>query len=307
MDLKHLRTFVAVSEELSFRKAATRLSLTQPPVSLQIKNLEDELGVKLIDRGGRKKMQLTPAGKILLEGARETLRTAERTAESVALYSQGSSGQLRIGHSDDFQYGLLPSALARYHPEFPGVRVSLTARPSARVTEQLLSGDLDLGFVCLPIPRLDTSIVMQSLPSTPIVAVVPATHPLAGKENIWLRELEDESFLLLPTDLLSGFSSQVSRLFTQAGMTPKCVGMAETSSITVQITANGFGVTLASLSSIETRIDGVSNLHLKDSKPDLELGLIYASANRALPLLQGFLGILERATDCEKNEEGLSK
>jgi DNA-binding transcriptional LysR family regulator len=301
MDLKHLRTFITVAEELSFRKAAACLNLTQPPVSLQIRHLEDELGVKLIDRGGRKKMQLTAAGKILLEGARETLRTAERTAESVALYLQGSSGQLRIGHSDDFQYGLLPRVLARYHTEFPGVRVSLTARPSARVTEQLLSGDLDMGFVCLPIPRLDTSIVMQSLPSTPIVAVVPATHPLAGKEKIWLRELEDESFLLLPTDMMSGFSSQVSRLFTQAGMTPMCVGMAETSSITVQITANGFGVTLASLSSIESKIDGARVLRLKDPHPDLELGLIYASANRDLPLLQGFLGILAQAAAFDKN------
>ena len=207
LDLKHLRTFIAVAEELSFRKAAERLNLTQPPVSLQIRNLEDELGEKLFDRGGRRKIQLTAAGRILLEGARETLRMAERTAENVALYSQGSSGHLRIGHSDDFLHGLLPRTLARYHSDFPGVRVSLTARPSARVTEQLLAGELDLGFVCLPIPRLDTSIVMQPLPSTPIVAVVATTHPLAGRQKIWLRELEEESFLLLPTDMMSGFSS----------------------------------------------------------------------------------------------------
>jgi len=295
LDLKHLRTFIAVAEELSFRKAAERLNLTQPPVSLQIRNLEDELGVKLFDRGGRRKIQLTAAGRILLEGARETLRMAERTAENVILYSQGSSGHLRIGHSDDFLHGLLPRTLARYHNDFPAVRVSLTARPSARVTEQLLAGELDLGFVCLPIPRLDTSIVMQPLPSTPIVAVVAATHPLAGRQKIWLRELEEESFLLLPTDMMSGFSSHLSRLFTQAGMTPRCVGMAETSSITVQIAANGFGVTLASQSSISSRIEGVSILHLKDSRPELELGLICAAENRELPLIQGFLRTLMQA------------
>ena len=292
MDLKHLRTFIAVAEEMSFRKAAERLNLTQPPVSLQIRGLEDELGVKLIDRGGRKKMQLTAAGQILLEGARETLRLAERTAENVTLYSQGNRGHLRIGHSDDFQKGLLPRALARYHAEFPGVRVSLTQRPSARVTEQLLNGELDLGFVCLPVPRLDTSMVMQLLPTTPIVAVVPANHPLAGRQQISLRELADEPFHLVPNDMMSGFSSQVARLFAQAGITPKCVGMAETSNITVQIVANGFGVTLASLSSIGTGIEGVSILQLKDPRPELELGLIYAAANTELPLIQGFLGIL---------------
>jgi DNA-binding transcriptional LysR family regulator len=294
MDLKHLRTFIAVAEELSFHKAADRLNLTQPPVSLQIKNLEEELGVQLIERGGRKKMRLTAAGKILLEGARETLRVAERTAESVALFSEGKSGHLRVGHTDDFQHGLLPRLLARYHTQFPGVRVSLQQRPSARVTEKLLNGELDLGFVCLPIPRLDTSIVMQALPSTPIVAIVPATHPLASQDKVWLRELGNEPFYLLPTDMMSGFSSQVARLFTQAGISPRSIGMAETSNITAQIIANGFGVTLASLSSIESSIDGVRILQLKDSKPELELGLIYASKDRELPLIQGFLGLLSK-------------
>ncbi len=296
-DLKHLRTFIAVAEELSFRKAAIRLNLTQPPVSLQIKNLEDELGVLLIERGGRKKMQLTPAGKILLEGARETLRTAERTAENVALYSEGKSGHLRIAHTDDFQYGLLPRTLAKYHIEFPGVRVSLKQRTSARVIEQILNGEVDLGFVCLPIPRLDTSIVMKSLPSTQIVAVVPATHPLARGNKVWLRELGDEPFYLLPTDMLSGFSSQVSRLFSQAGISPKSMGMAETTAITAQIIANGFGVTLATLSSIEGRIDSVKILHLKDARPELELGLIFTQVNRDLPLIQGFLNVVENESN----------
>jgi len=293
IDLKHLRTFIAVAEELSFRKAAVRLNLTQPPVSLQIKKLEDELGAQLIDRGGRKKMQLTTAGKILLEGARETLRVAERTTESVALYSEGKSGHLRIGHTDDFQHGLLPRTLAKYHTEFPGVRVSLAQHPSARVTEQLLNGELDLGFVCLPIPRLDTSIVMQPLPSTPIVAIVPASHSLASKDEVWLRELGNKLFYLLPTDMMSGFSSQVARLFAQAGISPKSIGTAETSHIAAQVIANGFGVTLASLSSIEGNIEGVRILQLKDPNSELELGLIYTSADRELPLIQGFLDMLE--------------
>ena len=305
MDLKHLRTFIAVAEELSFHKAADRLNLTQPPVSLQIKNLEAELGVLLIERGGRKKMRLTAAGRILFEGARETLRVAERTAESVALFSEGKIGHLRIGHTDDFQHGLLPRVLAKYHTEFPGVRVSLQQRPSARVTEQLLNGELDFGFVCLPIPRLDTSIVMQSLPSTPIVAIVPVTHALAGKEKIWLRELGDEPFYLLPTDMMSGFSSQVARLFAQAGISPRSIGMAETSNITAQIIANGFGVSLTSLSSIEHRIEGVSILQLRDSKPELELGLIYAYVDHDPPLIQGFLDTL--ATVLPRSYEGQGK
>ena len=296
MDLKHLRTFIAVAEELSFHKAAERLNLTQPPVSLQIKNLETELGVQLIERGGRKKMRLTAAGKILLDGARETLRVAERTAENVALFSEGKSGHLRIGHTDDFQHGLLPRVLARYHAEFPGVHVSLMQRPSARVTEQLLSGELDLGFVCLPIPRLDTSIVMQALPPTPIVAIVPANHVLAKRRKIWLRELEGEPFYLLPTGMMSGFSSQLSRLFAQAGISPRSSGMAETSNITAQVIANGFGVTLASLSAIEGGIDGVSILKLKDVKPELELGLIYNSVDHELPLIREFINLIKKET-----------
>ena len=294
VDLKHLRTFIVVAEELSFHKAAKRLNLTQPPVSLQIRHLEEELGTSLIERGGRKKMSLTSAGKILLEGARETLRVAERTTESVALFSEGKSGHLRIGHTDDFLHGLLPETLARYHAEFPGVRISLKQRPSARVTELLLNGELDLGFVCLPIPRLDTSIVMQALPSTAIVAIVPANHPLATRDSIWLHELGEEQFYLLPTDMMSGFSSQVARLFAQAGISPLSIGTADTTSITAQIICNGFGVTLASMSSIETEIRGVKILHLKDPEPALELGLIFTSGNRDLPLIKGFLAMLEK-------------
>jgi DNA-binding transcriptional LysR family regulator len=302
VDLKHLGTFIAVAEELSFNKAAVRLHLTQPPVSLQIKALEQELGVLLLERGGRKKMSLTAAGKILLKGARETLRVAKHTAESVALFSEGKSGHLRIGHTDDFQQGLLPRTLAEYHTEFPGVRVSLQQRPSARVIDQLLNGELDLGFVCLPVSRLDTTIVMQALPSTPIIAVVPSTHPLADKKKIWLRELGDEPFYLLPTDMISGFSSQVSWLFAQAGITPRSNGKAETSNITAQIVANGFGVTLSSLSSTEVKIKGVSILQLRDSNSELELGLIYTSADSDLPLIQGFLGVLEQEVDLQLNQ-----
>lgn len=294
IDLKHLRTFVVVAEELSFHKAAARLNLTQPPVSLQIKHLEDQLGTQLIERGGRKKMHLTATGKILLDGARETLRVAERTTENVALFSEGKSGHLRIGHTDDFQHGLLPRTLARYHAECPGVRVSLNQQPSAQITGQLRGGELDLGFICLPIPRLDTSIAMHLLPSTPIVAMVPDGHPLAAKHKIWLRELGDEPFYLLPTDMMSGFSSQVARLFAQAGITPRSIGMAATSSITAQVIANGFGVTLASLSSVTAQIEGVKILQLKDARPELELGLIFTSENRDLPLIQGFLGALRK-------------
>ena len=112
------------------------------------------------------------------------------------------------------------------------------------------------------------------------------------QDKVWLCELGDEPFYLLPTNMMSGFSSQVSRLFAQAGISPKSIGMAETSNITAQIIANGFGVTLASLSSIEDRIEGVSILQLKDSKSELDLGLICASTDRDLPLIQGFLSVL---------------
>jgi DNA-binding transcriptional LysR family regulator len=294
IDLKHLRTFIAVAEELSFHKAAARLNLTQPPVSLQIKNLEEELGVQLIERGGRTRMRLTAAGKILLDGARETLSVAARTAESVALFSEGKSGHLRIGHSDDFQYGLLPATLARFQNEYPGVRVSLQLKPSAQITRQLLDGELDLGFICLPMPRLDRSIVMRALPATPIVAIVPLSHPLARKERIRLIELGDDPFYVLPTAMMSGFSSHISRLFAQAGISPRIVGMSETSNITAQIIANGFGVTLASQSTIAESIDGVSILQLEDADAELELGLVHTSENRDLPLIQSFLDVLAK-------------
>ena len=297
MNLKQLRTFIAVAEERSFRKAAERLNLTQPPVSLQISRLEEELGIQLVERGGRKKTRLTVAGKILLNGARQTLRAAERAAESVAMYADGSSGHLRIGHSDDFQHGLLPRVLANFHAEYPGVRVTLNQRRSARVVELLQNGEIDLGFVSLPLPRLNTSYAMHILPATPIVAVVPADHSLAGRQSVWLSDLADERFYLLPSEMDSGFSSQVTLMFARANISPACIGMAEMSNIAVQIIANGLGVTLASLSSIGTRNDDTRILELLDAHASLELSAVYPRALADEPLIQGFLDNVSRTVE----------
>lgn len=292
IDLKQLRTFVAVAEELSFSRAASRLSLTQPPVSMQIKQLEDSLCVRLFERGGRTKMQLTAAGKVFLDGAREALLATARATENVALFSEGKTGHLRIGHSDDFQHGLLPRTLARFHELYPDVRLSLQQRLSIQVIQNILDGELDLGFICLPIPRLDTSLVLQELPSSPIVAIVPSSHPSAGEGEIFLRELGDELFYLYPTNYSSGFSSHIGGLFAKAGITPKIAGMSDTLEITTRIISNGFGVTMATLTAVGNSVEGISILRLKDAGAELKLGLIYPEASEELPLIKNLLEIL---------------
>lgn len=292
IDLKQFRTFIAVAEELSFSKAAKRLNLTQPPVSLQIRQLEDELCVRLFERGGRTKMKLTGAGKVFLDGAREALLAASRATEYVALLSEGKTGHLRIGHSDDFQTGLLPKTLARFHELYPGVRLSLQQRLSIKVIQNVLEGELDLGFICLPIPRLDTSLVLQELPSSPIVAIVPSSHALADEDEIFLRELGDEPFYLYPTNYSSGFSSHVGGLFAKAGITPKIAGMSDTLEITTNIVSNGFGVSMATLSATGGMGKGISILRLKDANAELKMGLVYPAASKDLPLINNLLELL---------------
>lgn len=293
MELKRLRTFVVVAEELSFQRAANRLNLTQPPVSLQIQNLEEELGVTLFERRGRKQIALTPEGRELLEGAREILRSVERTREKVQLQAQGTVGHLRLGYSDDYHFGFLPRLLARFQKAHPQVRLTLRQMSSYRVPERVHGDELDIGFVSFPLARLDPELQVIPLPSTPIVAVVPRDHRLGKRRNIWLRELADEPMYLVPDDLLSGFASSITRLFADAGITPHCVGVAETSQILIEIAAQGGGITLASRSSVAANHDGISVLALKDTAANVELAALVRGNTRRNPALNSFIEDLE--------------
>lgn len=294
MDIKHLRGFIAVAEELNFRKAAERLNLTQPPLSLQLKNLEEELGVKLLERGRNKRVSLTVAGRFFLDDARAVVQAAEKAFRDARHHADGRLGHLRIGFTDDFLFSKLPALLADFMQRYPEVRISHSMTISKEIVRQLDAGELDVALVCLPIQRLDPNFIVVELPPIRIVALVHQDHPLAARDAIWLKELRDDPILLMPTEIFSGFSAHLSRLYAHAQVTPVPLAFGQNSTMMAQIiAAGGAGIVLASETSVPAEWPGIRRLELKDPQPFVDAGLIYNAGNASRTIVENFRKLVE--------------
>jgi DNA-binding transcriptional LysR family regulator len=198
MELRHLRYFVAVAEELHFGRAAKRLHITQPPLSQQIQLLERELGVKLFVRG--RKIQLTEAGRVFLEEARRTIEVADRAARAARAAGAGEAARLRIGYSAATLTELVPAALRTFAERFPKVGIEAVAGHTGGLLSALRDDQLDLAF--LTVSGHDSEAVcFRLLHREPLVLVVPDNHPLANRAAVAIEELVKEPMILLPQTL----------------------------------------------------------------------------------------------------------
>ncbi len=203
MELRHLRYFVTVAEELSFSAAAHRLHLAQPPLSIQIKQLEEELGVRLFERTSRR-VRLTPAGELFLEHARTVLRESHVAVRAVQRAGRGELGRLRLSFSGAMlNYNLLlPGILRGYRTAHPGVNLTLHEQVPTQQVEEILAGRVDAGF--LGLARTDTEaagheeLVTECLLREPFFAVLPEGHPLAKRRQIGWAQIEAEPLVYTP-------------------------------------------------------------------------------------------------------------
>ncbi len=197
MELRHLRYFVAVAEELNFTRAAKRLGINQPPLSFQIRRLEKELGTPLFLRGTRG-VELTNAGKLMLEEARLILKEVETAKAGVQRRARGESGRIVIGFSGGtYFHPLIPAIIREYRTDYPDVILFPQVSGTAFLTVQLLAGQIDIAFVRLPIDDGD-GLVIEPLVEEPTVMVVPAGHPLGRRTSASLRAFAQDSFVLYP-------------------------------------------------------------------------------------------------------------
>jgi DNA-binding transcriptional LysR family regulator len=226
MELRHLRYFVAVAEELHFRKAAERLHVAQPAVSEQIRKLEQELGVRLFNRSQRS-VALTVAGAALLEEARHVLRHAEVAQQAARNAGEHITTRLRIGYLPDSLPGSVPRALRQLASSAPAVEVSLTTGSSLRLIEELRASRLDAVVTSLPAP-------MNGLRVTPLgaqgaVVVLPATHPRAVASTLAIGQLAPQRLLGLPREANPAFHNAVVAMCHRAGLSPTFVELSEPS------------------------------------------------------------------------------
>ena len=224
MELRHLRYFVAVAEELHFRRAADRLHVAQPAISEQIRKLEQELGVRLFDRTPRS-VALTVAGGALLEEARHVLRHAEVARQAAQNAGDRATMRLRIGYLPDSLPASVPRALRHLAASAPRIQVDLETGRSIRLIEDLRAHRLDLVVTALPAPT-------NGLQTTPLgaqraVLVLPGAHPHSTSQAVSLGRLAPERIVVLPRDVNPAFHSAVIGICRDAGLSPTLVEPAE--------------------------------------------------------------------------------
>ena len=240
MELRQLKYFVAVAEELNFRRAAEKLYMQQPPLSRQIRSLETELGVELFHRTKRS-VSLTEAGKAFLDEARLTLAQAQRAINAV---QQKTTSNLTIGFSICAFDRILPESIQKFRQQHPETEITLTEMSKEKQITALINRQIDLGFCYAPITR--SGLEYTTILSEPLAVVLPLNHPLAEQEQIEMRSLKDESFILCPKDIKPDVRQQIEQLCRNEGFELKLAQEVSPPEVQLRLIESGVGISLMS-------------------------------------------------------------
>jgi DNA-binding transcriptional LysR family regulator len=221
MELRHLRYFVAVAEELSFTRAADRLHIGQPPLSQQVQALEEEIGAILFDRS-RRTIRLTEAGRVFLEDAYRVLALAAGAAETARRVEKGEIGQLRIGFIKSTAFTpIFPKIINTYRTRFPNVKLVMQEMSTMRQVAALGDYSLDLAFIRPVEPELQSTLAMTTLQEHRLSVLMPDHHRLADVEHLSIDDLRNEDFVMFPQDEGTTLNLEIYRLCAEAGFAPK--------------------------------------------------------------------------------------
>jgi DNA-binding transcriptional LysR family regulator len=241
MDLRRLTYFVAVAEELHFGRAAARLNIAQPPLSRQIGQLEADLGVTLFDRS-RSQIQLTQAGEALLEGGRDILERIEQTVREVQAIGEGAAGRLRIAFIGSASHGVLPGLIREFRAAYPDVGLALSTMNNAELKRALIGRHID---VAIARPGLkDDEIRCMRLHEEPLILAVPQESPLAAADEIRLRELRSETFVLYPRRPRPSFADYILDICQKEGFLPHSQVLAQDYQSAISLVSVGVGISL---------------------------------------------------------------
>lgn len=291
MELRHLRYFVTVAEELHFSRAAQRLGMSQPPLSKQIRLLERELGVDLFRREPNG-VTLTDAGQILWSEANRLVGDADAFANLADSIRAGQQGLVRIGAVGTTVMGDIPGIIRQARKAMPRVTFTLQDIETGDQALAFLKHRIDVGVVRPPFPLDD----FQYLPLVrePLVAVVPADHALAGRSAVRSDELADEDFILFPRRLGQGLFDAVMAACLEHGFRPRIQLETERMQMIVCQVAAGAGVSIVPACVRTFAVPGVVYIDLAESSVVSELGLV--ADNSAPPQVRRFLGLARQAS-----------
>lgn len=262
VELRHLRYFVAVAEELHFGRAAIRLSIAQPTLSQQIRRLEREIGADLFNRGTRR-VELSPAGIALLPGAKRTLDDSRKTIEQARAAGAGITGHLNIGFIEIAAIKLVPEAVRRFRAERPAIGLTLLELGVEQQIQGLVSGRLDIGFVRKQpdTPGLVTETVLEER----LVVVVPAGHALAGREELEIGGLAKEPLIAVERSVLPELYDDTVELLRERGAGGDFSQRAGSVLAVMGLVAAGLGLAILPASVRDLKLPGAVAVPLADS------------------------------------------
>lgn len=288
MELRHLRYFVAVAEELHFGRAAERLYTTQPSVSQQIKQLEYELKVELLERT-KTYVKLTPGGHAFLAQARIILADVERAVEMARSAQSGESGRISVGLSTPSLYETPPTIVRAFRIQWPDVQVSVKVISSDLQTKSLLSEEIDVGFLNLSVS--DPKLSFIQLSSVPFYIGLPENHINAAADEVELSTLAEDDFIMLPRERDPDLFDELIGFCRSAGFTPRLAEQSTPFPTILGLIATGVGVAFVSPSLKTMAPPGVLIKRLTGCVPHLRLNLAHRKDDPS-PIVRNFLQIV---------------
>jgi DNA-binding transcriptional LysR family regulator len=288
IELRHIRYFLAVAEELHFRKAAEKLFISQPGLSRQIKLFEEELGVVLFERHNRK-VVLTKVGEYLKVEFSLQIKTLSHTLENAKLLHDGKKGALKIGYVGSAMQDVIPNLLLRFEKNHPNILFNLKEIDNQKQIEGLLSFSLDVGFVRLE--RVPRTLEIKSILKENFCLVLPKNHLISENNFKNLAQFKEESFILFDSKYSASYYEKVMQIFDDCGFTPLISHNTIHSSSIFKLVENNFGISIVPKSLAQKRGHKIKFIELDMIAQKTTLSVIWNQKNTN-PILNDVLELL---------------
>lgn len=290
MELRQLQYFLAVAQELNFSQAARRLNMAQPPLTRQIRQLEQELGVQLFERNSRR-VELTEVGSVFVEEARRILEQVEQSITITQRASRGEVGRLVIAFEGSSAYDVIPLSLKAYRERFPDVEVVVLGMTTNQQVEALHNSQIQLGFVVPPLQGQVEDLELEAIIQAPLIVALPESHPLAAKSIIKVRSLAQEALIIGQRHSGCGFYDQVIAACRRAGFSPIIGQEVNEMQVLLGLVAAGFGVAILPESAKQFQRSGVVYRELQPASSEVALAIAWRRDDQ-FPALHNFLSII---------------
>jgi DNA-binding transcriptional LysR family regulator len=299
MELRQIRSFLLIAETLHFGRTAEMIHLSQPALSLQIRALEDEIGVRLFERN-RRKTALTAAGAAFREDATGALLRLDQAVHKAKLAANGKLGILRIGFVSTAGNEIVPAIIRQFRELNAEVEFFLRNILTMDQIQMLEAGSLDIGFLRLPIGE-HSGLEVVTVHREPFVLVVPSSHKLAKRKRVRLREVSGQDFVMYERTYAPGFHDLIFGMLRDAGIIPKVCQTAGEMPMLISLVDSGVGVAILPASAVKRSVASVVACEIADKIPMSEIGIAVQKGSRA-PVLDNFRSLAMEVTSSKARD-----